>query len=481
MLYILNKNQETIGVASNSNPLSLPYFEDWHTENLEGINTYEFKVPNDHPDSGKLEVEGHVIIKNLDNEFVLFTIKSVNEHMSEGKRVKEIFCEETAISELLTDVQRPEFFKSTTLEVVAKSVVGNSWGYTLNNVPYTQSYDVEFEEYTTVLEALRKLMDQFGMEMYFTVKLQGTKIVEKVINIVEERGMKTGVRFDYGYDLRGVGRTEDSSQVITALIGIGKGDNAQQRINLSQMPPFNDGEFYKEGGADWIGSESALQRFGRNGRHRFGFYIDDKADTDNELKARTIKELQKRITPAVHYSCSISTLERLTGYAPKKLRIGDTIVINDKSYTPYIVINGRVKQLKRSYTRIDVDEVELGNYKPITLSPNKSIRDLQNVISKSEAKWNMTSITLAVESLGGTVFLNGEGDTMLLARIFNGEEEIDTDGKQFIYKWYKYTANSELVPLWGGTTDYRLGKMQHITPLDLEKQATFKVVIDDGK
>ncbi|MDF3555494.1 phage tail protein [Bacillus cereus] len=481
MLFILNKNQETVGVASNSNPLSLPYFEDWHTENLEGINTYEFKVPSDHSDSGKLEVEGHVIIKNLDGEHLLFTIKEVSDGMDSGRRIKSIFCEETAITELLSDVQRPDTFASTTLEVVAKSILNNTVGYTLADVPYTQSQDIEFSDYMTVLEAFRQVSNEFNMEMYFTVKLQGTKIVEKTIHFVEERGQNTGVRFDYSYDLRGVGRTEDSSQVVTALIGVGKGDNSQTRINLISVGAFNMGDIYKEAGADWIGSEVALQRFGRNGRHRFGFFVDDKSDSDNQLKDRTIKELMKRCVPAVHYSSSITTLERLTGYDAKKLRIGDTIVINDKSFTPYIVINGRVKQLKRSYTRTNVDEVELGNYKPITLSPNKSIKDLQNVISKSEAKWNNTSIQIVVEALGGTVFLNGEGETTLTAKLYNNEEEIDADGRDFIYKWFKYTANGEEVPLWGGTVNYKTGKQQKITSLDLEGQATFKIIIDDGK
>lgn len=481
MLFILNKNQETVGVASNSNPLSLPYFEDWHTENLEGINTYEFKVPSDHLDSGKLEVEGHVIVKNLDGELLLFTIKEINEGNDSGRRIKDIFCEETAISELLTDIQRPDTFTSTTLEVVAKSILNNTVGYTLADVPYTQSQDLEFSDYMTVLEALRQAVSEFGMEMYFTVKLQGTKIIEKTIHIVEERGQKTGVRFDYSYDLRGVGRTEDSSQVVTALVGVGKGDNSQARINLTSVGAFDDGDIYKEAGADWIGSEVALQRFGKNGRHRFGFFVDDKSDSDNELKNRTIKELKKRCEPAVHYSCSISTLERLTGYDAKKLRIGDTIVINDKSFLPYIVINGRVKQLKRSYTRTNVDEVELGNYKPITLSPNKAIKDLQNIISKSEAKWNNTSIQIVIEALGGTVFLNGEGETTLTAKLYNNDEEIDADGRDFIYRWFKFDSNSVLVPKWGGTTDYKTGKQQLITPLDLEGQATFKIEIDDGK
>ncbi|MHC5291081.1 hypothetical protein CHCC14819_0445 [Bacillus licheniformis] len=391
MLFILDSKQNTIGVASNSNPHSLPYMDDVHTENLEGVNTYEFSVPSDHSDSKLFEVEGHVIIRNLDGEHLLFTIKNITNGTADGKRVKNIMCEETAVSELLSDVQRPATFNSATLESVVKSILANTVDWKLGEVPFTESKDFEFTEYITVLEALRTVVTEFDKEVYFTVRLSGTKIVEKLVNIVDQRGSETGVRFDYTYDLKGVSRVEDSSKIVTALVGVGKGDSNSVRVNLSGVDAFVDGDFYKEAGADWIGSESALQRWGKNGHHRFGVYVDEEADTAEELKRRTLKELAKRIEPDVTYSSSVATLERLTGYDAKKLRLGDTIVINDKSFEPFIVINGRVKELKRSYTRTDSDEVELGNYKAITLSPNMMIRDLQNVITRNQEMWKSTA------------------------------------------------------------------------------------------
>lgn len=417
MLFILDNKQNTVGIASNSNPHSLPYFDDWHTETLDGVNTYEFSVPAEHPDAKLIEVEGHVIVRNLDGENILFTIKEIADGNSDGKKIKSVFCEDTAITELLSDVQRPATFKSTTLEAVVGTVVSNTFGWTLGDVPYTDSYDVEFSDYTSVLEALRQVVSQFGKEVYFTVVLNGTKIAEKHINIVDERGTKTNTRFDYTYDLKGVSRTEDSSKIVTALVGVGKGDNAGERVNLSSLPAFVDGDFFKDAGADWIGSETALQQFGKNGRHRFGVYIDEESDTPEELKRRTLKELAERIIPDVHYSASITTLERLTGYEAKKIRLGDTVLVNDKSFEPAIVVNGRVNELKRSYTRIDVDEVGLGKYKAVTLSPNKSIYDLQKLITKNQEQWKTSGTYLSVEALGGNTFKNGSGSTTLRAKV----------------------------------------------------------------
>ena len=388
MIFILNNKQETIGVASNSNPLSLPYFNDEHIESLTGVHSYSFEVPITHEDSALLETEGHVIIKNLDGEHLLFTIKEISDARDNGKLIKKVYCEETAISELLSDVVRPKLMNSTTLENAVKSVVTNSMGWTVGDMAYTESQDVEFTDYMTVLEALRKLVEQYNKEMYFTVTLKGTKIDKKQINIVDQRGNDTRIRFDYSYDLRGVTRSEDSSKVVTALVAVGKGNTDKERINLSSLPAFVEGDFYKENGSDWIGSDSALQQFGLNGRHRFGIFIDSNADTPEALKRSALREIKDRIVPAVHYSTGVTNLERITGYEAKRVRLGDTVVINDKSFEPYIVIEGRVNEITRSYTDSSSDKVSLGNYKPITLSTNKAIQDLQNIISLNEDKWN---------------------------------------------------------------------------------------------
>lgn len=394
MLFILNSRQVTVGVASNSNPDALPYFDDIHLENLDGVNTYEFSVPSEHPDSSLLETEGHVIVRNLDGEHILYTIKEINEGNTEGKKIKSVYCEDTAISELLSDVQRPATLPNATLSYALGVVLSNTSEWSLFDVPETDSLDVEFSDYITVLEALRQLAQLYFKELYFTVELRGTQIVGKRINFVEQRGNVTNVRFDYTHDLTGVGRIENSENIVTALIGVGKGDTDGNRITLMSQPAFREGDFYKDAGADWVGSESALQRWGKNGRHRFGIYLDDKADTPQELQRRTISELEERMKPHVSYSSSILNLERLTGYEAKKVRLGDTIMVVDKSYNPPIVINARVRELQRSYTRNNADKVDLGSYRPVTLSPDKAIQDLQKVISRSEVKWNNPSIEI---------------------------------------------------------------------------------------
>ena len=402
MIIILDKKQNTVGVAVNGSPLAMPYFADMHTEDLQDVSTYEFSVPADHESAALLEVEGHVIIRDLDGNNLLFTIKEVGEGRTDGKNSKNVFCENTAITELLSDVQRPVTLNATNVKNAVSTVLANSseWGMGLIEDD-GWSADFVVDDYLTVLEALQKIRESFSVEMYYTVKLVGTKLVGKQVNFVQQRGTVTNVRFDYGYDLKGVGRTENSEQIVTALVGVGKGDDSSTRINLSTLSAFDDGDFYHEAGTDWIGSKAALNEWGINGKHRFGVFVDDGSETQPQLKSNTIKELEARCKPVVIYSASILDLERLTGYSAKKVRLGDTIVINDKTYKTPIVIQGRVQEIKRSYADPSQDAVDLGNYTPIALQVDPKIRELQNTISRNEAKWN--SGGLSEEEVGTIV------------------------------------------------------------------------------
>lgn len=421
MIYILDRTQTTIGVANNGSPLSMPYYADKHTETLDGVSTYEFTVPADHESADLLEVEGHVIIRDLDGNNLLFTIKEIQEGKNEGKKTKTVMTENTAITELLSDVQRPLSINAATITSAVSQIIANSSTWSLGEVEDDNFiHDFEIEDYTTVLDALQQATEAFNVEMFYTVDLIGTQLVNKKVNFVEKRGLATGVTFNYEYDLIGVSRTVNSEQIVTALVGVGKGDDSSNRVNLTGVSSFVDGEYYHEQGTDWIGSTIALNNWGFNGKHRFGVFVDDDADTEASLLSKTMKELEKRSQPVVTYSASVANLERITGYESKKLRLGDTIVINDKTYTEPIVISARVKELVRSYTNPEDDSVDLGNYQALEWWVDPNLKMLQQKISMNEAKWNSGGeliIKQATQPVGtfndGQLWLNTETNVML--------------------------------------------------------------------
>ena len=88
-------------------------------------------------------------------------------------------------------------------------------------------------------------------------------------------------------------------------------------------------------------------------------------------------------------------------------------------------------------------------------------------------------IQCTIVSTGGDTFVNGNGSTVLTARLFQAGTEVDaTSPYTHTYKWYKYDKESNLVTGWGGTTDYKTGKTLSVGSTDVDVKATFRVEVE---
>lgn len=89
-------------------------------------------------------------------------------------------------------------------------------------------------------------------------------------------------------------------------------------------------------------------------------------------------------------------------------------------------------------------------------------------------------IQCTIVSSGGDTFVNGQGSTVLTARLFQAGAEIDsTSPYTYTYKWYKYDKNATLVTNWGGTNiDYKTGKTLSVGSSDVDSKATFRVEVE---
>lgn len=88
-------------------------------------------------------------------------------------------------------------------------------------------------------------------------------------------------------------------------------------------------------------------------------------------------------------------------------------------------------------------------------------------------------IQCTIVSSGGDTFVNGNGSTILTARLFRAGSEIDTTSPySYTYKWYKYDKNATLVAGWGGSTDYKTGKTLNVGSSDVDVKSTFRVEVE---
>ena len=94
---------------------------------------------------------------------------------------------------------------------------------------------------------------------------------------------------------------------------------------------------------------------------------------------------------------------------------------------------------------------------------------------------NTDPIAINITSTGGNIFKNGIGSTTLTARVYQAGTEIDSGGTLYVYKWYKYNKDGNLVTGWGGSSvDYKTGKTLSLTHTDVDVKATFMVEIENA-
>jgi phage minor structural protein len=394
-LYLLDEKENPVGILSNRMPKACPYYDDIHTEQLDhGFLTFEFSVPVNHPTAARIVPDGYVIYPDEDSELQLFQIKRISHGRTGDEKRKALFCENAAVHDLLSEWVLPVTLNSYTLEQAMAYALQNT-GWELGKTEYSGVRDFKFEEPVSALAAVHQIMDQFEAEIKFRVEFDGMRIKHRYIDVLQRRGQETGKMFSYGIDLQDeVERTDDTTELFTAVIGVGNADENGKLLTFKDYNPPADPKYEKVD--NWVGSVEALQKYGKNGKHKKFLFKDDKATNAVELYNNSLKKLEEVSKPRVTYNIPVVLLEKLTGYESHRVRLGDTIAVNDTDLD--ITVKARVIEKKTSQCNPGQNSVVLGDFIPVFTAQNSLIQRLQSKIQQSEAKWNAAS-TNASEAL----------------------------------------------------------------------------------
>ena len=85
-------------------------------------------------------------------------------------------------------------------------------------------------------------------------------------------------------------------------------------------------------------------------------------------------------------------------------------------------------------------------------------------------------IQMTIVSSAGDRFVNGQGSTVLTARLFRAGAEIDTSSPYtYTYKWYRFNSSGTMDANFGGTgVAYKTGKTLNVGSSDVTGKATFR-------
>lgn len=187
--------------------------------------------------------------------------------------------------------------------------------------------------YTSMREAL-KALQELGSEFTFSIEITGNKITKKIINCYNQIGKITNKRFEYGEEVLKIVHQQDRTNIVTALIGRGKGeevgDGYGRRIEFSDVEwkKSNGKPLDKPKGQNWIEYPEMTKEYGipSNGKMlpRKTVVIFDDVEDASELLQKTYDQLAYYCRPLVQFSTEILGSDS----------IGDTVSIHrgDRNY-----------------------------------------------------------------------------------------------------------------------------------------------------
>lgn len=360
MLYILNKQEQIISTLSNKGDMNkvVPYFEDIHIEELDtGVETFEFKTISNSNASNSIQVGNYVAFKDKEH-YKIFQIREVKE-VHEEQVEKTVYCE-SACLELLNEVVRPMEINSANLRQFLNTILdGTSWSIGMLDAGLNEVIPVDLSDYDNVYKVIQDVViGEFKGEIRFRVEIANNRIIAKYIDVFAKRGKVTKHRFEYGVNMTSVEKIVDSSELVTALIGIGK-DNITFKEVESDDKPKNQ---------DFIMNEDAYNRWNNKGSHIMGVFNCD-SESPQELLRLTREELKRRSNPKITYNLEVELLG-------EDVDLGDEVFVIDNEFNPPLYLSARVNKLERSKTDSQSNRCTLANFKEVKSSITSEMRAL---------------------------------------------------------------------------------------------------------
>ncbi|UQU59977.1 phage tail spike protein [Lactococcus petauri] len=310
-------------------------------------------------DSGKKEFTLYRILKSSDEENIL-SFENINFAVDELDNfiIKDVRPKNKALSQVINQLLNDS---------------GCDWklGVCEANKNITSNF-----YYSSMREAL-KALQEFGCEFTFTVEIIGNAITRKIINCYNKIGKVTNKRFEYGEEVLKIVREKDRTNIVTAIIGRGKGeevgDGYGRRLEFTNVEwkKSNGKPLDKPKGQNYLEYPAMTAEYGipSNGKMlpRKTVVVFEDIEDANELLQKTYETLEYYSRPLVQFSTEVLGADA----------IGNTVTIHrgDRGYH----YQTRVFKVVTNYVTGQV-QAGLGDNLNGT-SINRQVSNVQNNIS----------------------------------------------------------------------------------------------------
>jgi phage minor structural protein len=442
LIWIFDRTDQLTMICSNDHPKALPILSTQLHEVLNGDYNLDFEVPLDHPKAALIEEEMTAAVRKTNGTYELFIVKEIQESKGSNESVLLISCRH-AIQELADEYLEDYFADRKSASLVLPDLLsGTRWEAGI--VEDTTDHDITVKN-KTVLEALTTFIERWEGEVSYSFDITDQGIVKRQINFYTQLGQDAGRRFEWSRDLQSLERTIDSSQIKTALIGIGEIENTteseESELYFTDQVWGSTDPTPKPAGQIYVEDPAALSKWGRSAddgtkRNRYGFYKNNDIHDPAALLQKTWDVLQTLNKPEVSYKVTVLDLAKIEGLKFKEINLGDTVRIIDRKMD--LAITARVLEMKHDLLAPENTKVQLNSFREtLTNDDSGSLEEVSikvDQIEKAlgeklgrgetvETTWleeEMNLLTHKIKSGGGTVTM-GDSEGILI--------EADPEGK----------------------------------------------------
>ena len=279
----------------------------------------------------ELEQVEYMAIQSIDNahKFHFFYIAQ-----KFSEKLTTLIGVQSGIEELRKSVvldKRPQ--NTFARPVINELLAGTNWQARF--VSETSQRSTNFY-YISTFEALKKVCQVWNLEMQFFVEMNGNKIGARYIDFKKRIGEATGKRVVYGHNALQILQEVERTNLFTALIGRGKGEEVSasnnegrqagygRRLNFENVvwEKAKGAPVDKPKGQKYVELPEMTKKYGiKNAdgtmRAKIGFVVFQEEEDANVLIRRTYEQLVNASRPQL-------TLKTSTVYL-KDVNIGDTI------------------------------------------------------------------------------------------------------------------------------------------------------------
>lgn len=389
------------------------------------------------PMAADLQPGDSIGFRDIDGRCRLFEVS--NRELREPEATWEISGVDRAIRELMdcpVIEARARGISASTY--VARLLDGT--GYTVGTVASDNSGTMT-AYYESVWSAIARATKVFNVRLIPYFIFTGGIISGRHVDILSTAGEYRGRLLELGDDLAGLSVAYDDSQIKTALIGRGRGeeiDNGDgndpsygRRITFADVVwSVEDGDpVDKPAGQEWVGDPDALALYGRHGMHRTGFATFEEETDPEQLLERTWAELQELTQPRISITGTVYDTERVLGHSHEAIRLGDIVIVRMRRPGPdpglTQDITARVVAINRDYVHPEQTTVTIGNSSQTAGDIIGSLRSTVDNYESKSAVWDRANafdlqgaldvINNAITSTAGGWYTDSSGALMFVS------------------------------------------------------------------